>query len=783
MSYLSVLRTFILFAFMPYLLFAHSFLTPQIKNHGTYKSEFHNLEVYRPLLGHVPADVVSAKRIALMDEESTLKLSIVLSLNDEASLDEYLVDIHSPNNHRFGHHLGQDEFMARFAPTDDQVDLVVSYLSHNGLFVESIEPNRLIIKVSGKVSHINRLFHTEIYHYEDEAGEKFYAPAYELQIDKSMPILSVLGLENRVKARSHLKVINPDEVSVKTTIDGQLVAGYTPSDIKKAYSLGNLNGAGQTLALFQLDGFSQSDITAYANAFGLPNTPLEVILVDGFSGKPGNGAGEVTLDIELMMALSSGVTKILVYEGPNTTAGVVDTYNRIATDNRAKSVSTSWGLSESQSQGSTIQAQNQIFKQMAAQGQAIFAASGDSGAYDDGKNLGVDDPASQPLVVGVGGTNLTLNADKSYSKETTWSHGSGIGQGGGGGISSVWSIPTWQQGLATSLNKVSNTMRTVPDISLDADPQTGYAIYFNGDWTVFGGTSCAAPLWAAFWAQVHQQRALNSQTALGSPNTYLYQAGTSSSYVTLFHDITLGNNGYYPAVTGYDAATGWGTFIGDKLISYLAPSGGSSPVCTKSNPLITISPSTQKATAGTTLSYTAQVTNNDSIACPASTFNLQSSVPNGFSYTLSQASLYLQAGQSGAVTIWVSSPKNATGDQVFSATATNASTPSYMTSASAVYSINAHSNLSLTITPIDAWFKAGFQANWKLYLSDDDSPISSPITIAITGPQSANGGGKTGDNGLLNVSWQTQIPGQYLITASAIYKGAPVSVQTTFTVY
>lgn len=781
------LRAFLMFAFFPYLLFGNSFLTPQIKNHGSYKLvTAHESQSLKPLLGHVPADVGRASRIAPVNESDVLKLSVVLTLNNEAELNEFLADITSPNSHMYGHFLEQNDFMARFAPTEDQVKWVSSYLSQNGITIESVEPNRMIIKVSAQVSVINRLFHTEIYHYQDELGERFYAPAYELQVDENLPILSVLGLENRIKARSHLKMINPSQVAEKKMIDGKLVSGYAPSDIKKAYSFSsNLNGAGQTLALFELDGFTQSDVTAYEKAFGLPNVPLEVILVDGFSGSPGSGAGEVTLDIELMIALSPGVAKIIVYEGPNTTSGLVDTYNKIATDNRAKSISTSWGLSEKQSQGSTIQSENQIFKQMAAQGQALFAASGDSGAYDDGTTLGVDDPASQPMVVGVGGTNLTVNADKSYAKETTWSHGSGPGQGGGGGISTVWSIPTWQQGVANSSNKASSTMRNVPDVALDADPATGYAIYFGGSWTVFGGTSCAAPLWAAFWAQVNQQRALNAQTALGFPNTFLYQAGSSTSYSTIFHDITVGTNGYYPAVAGYDAATGFGTFFGDKLVAYLAPSSGPSPVCTKANPTISITPSTQSGAPGSTLSYSVAVANNDSSACAASSFNLSGVMPSGFNYSVSQSSLSIQPGQSGSISLSVTSPANAAlGDQPFSVTAVNASDSSFSGSGSGVYSVQVASNLALKISPVNAWFARGYLALWRLTLTNNQTPVAgATVNVAITGPQSVSGSGQTGSTGLLNVSWRPGLPGKYLITASTTYQGNPVSVQTSFIVY
>ena len=150
----------------------------------------------------------------------------------------------------------------------------------------------------------------------------------------------------------------------------------------------------------------------------------------------------MTLDIELQIALAPGASKIIVYEGPNSNTGVVDTYNRIATDNLAKQISTSWGLSEGQSSAAVISSENAAFQQMAAQGQSIYAASGDSGAYDNGSTLSVDDPASQPYMVGVGGTQLFVNSGETYNHETTWNvNGTVSGGAGGGGVSSSGAFP------------------------------------------------------------------------------------------------------------------------------------------------------------------------------------------------------------------------------------------------------------------------------------------------------------------------------------------------------
>ncbi|HXW53303.1 MAG TPA: protease pro-enzyme activation domain-containing protein, partial [Myxococcota bacterium] len=633
--------------------FAQSFLKPHIVNHGDYKIESSASQVpLRPLYGHVPFDVGNAREVAPVEGHKILNLSIVLELNNEEELDRFLIDAVSPHNGAYQKFLSQEEFIEKYAPRIEHVESVIQHLTDRGIRPESVEPNRLIVKASGTVEQINRAFHTQITYYEDRYGKQFYAPAYELQVDAALPILSVHGLENRIKARSYLKA-RGETLAFNPIADSQS-QGLTPSGIRQAYSLpSNLNGTGQVLALFELDGFTASDITGYENAFGLPNVPIDIVLIDGFNGQPGDGAVEVTLDIQLMIALAPGVSKIIVYEGPNGGSGLIDTYNKIATDNLASSISTSWGLSESESAGSIIQSENQIFKQMVAQGQVLYAASGDSGAYDNGSTLSVDDPASQPFVVGVGGTHLNVDAHGNYVSETTWSYGSGPGEGGGGGISSIWSIPSWQKEVANSSNLGSTTMRNVPDVSLDADPETGYLIYYGGQWGLVGGTSCAAPLWAAFTALVNQQRASNGAASLGFPNPLLYQAAASSSYDSLFHDIVVGTNGYYPAVVGYDLATGLGSYIASQLISYLA--GVASPVCTRANPSISITPSTQSGSIGQTLSYTANISNNDTSACGSSTFDLTTVLPAGFSVNVNPTSLSISPGQTGTATLQVTS--------------------------------------------------------------------------------------------------------------------------------
>src|SRR5262249_37948230 len=142
---------------------------------------------------------------------------------------------------------------------------------------------------------------------------------------------------------------------------------------------------------------------------------------------------------------------------------------------------------------------------------------------------------------------------------------------GGGGISVVWPIPSWQVGVVSAASKGSTSSRNVPDVSLNADPNTGYAIFYRNTWWIFGGTSCAAPLWASFTSLVNQKRASNGKSTLGFANPALYSIATGANYTTNYHDIADGStNLFYPAVTGYDDATGWGSFNGTNLLNSLA---------------------------------------------------------------------------------------------------------------------------------------------------------------------------------------------------------------------
>ncbi len=538
------------------------------------------------LSGHVPSKAVSdAVFLKNLDAATHVPVTFMLPLRNKEELEALVQRIYDPTDHQYyGKYLTPEEFAARFAPTEEEYNTVIAYAKSLGLTVTGTHSNRILLNVSGPTESIETAFNLRLHQYQKSDGRTFYAPNNDPEVPASIAsiIHGIVGLDNHAVWHT----FNRRKQTMEGSMEGLLISnktshahpsgpggGYSPSDLSIAYNLNGVaaNGSGQIIALFELAAYQASDINEYTKYFGLPSAQLKNILVDGGS-KSGINA-EVTLDIELAIAFAPE-SQIYVYEGPNSNQGVLDTYNRIATDNLAKQVSTSWGLGENLVNAQYLQAENAIFLQMAAHGQTIYSAAGDSGAYDDypSRALVVDDPASQPYVVGVGGTKLTVNSGSgAYSNELVWNDGLGNGAGGGG-VSTVWTIPTWQADVSTVYSK---THRNVPDVSLNADPDTGYSIYYGGHWQIYGGTSCAAPLWAAFTARVNQELVASQKPVLGFANPSLYAIGVGTSYTHNFHDITSGNNYYYSAHTGYDNASGWGSFNGANLFTSLT--GSTSP--------------------------------------------------------------------------------------------------------------------------------------------------------------------------------------------------------------
>ncbi|MBS0585991.1 MAG: S53 family peptidase [Verrucomicrobia bacterium] len=594
---------------------------------------------------HVPYQAVAnAAFLHQLDPTTKVPFTFVLPLRDEEVLEDLVRRMYDPSDEEhYGKYLTSEEFTERFAPTEDDYNAVIAYAKSVGLTVSGTHPNRTLLNVEAESESVENAFSLCLHHYQDASGRKFYAPDNDPQIPAEIAgiVRGVVGLDNSAFRRpfnrenTEVELLEPLHIGSSVSPSGPGGA-YAPHDIVTAYNLTGapVDGSGQIIALFELASYSPSDINTYARYFGLPTPQLKDVLVDGGS-RTGIDA-EVTLDIELALALAPR-SQIYVYEGPNSAQGVVNTYNRIATDNIAKQVSTSWGLGESLASPQEIQAERAIFLQMAAHGQTIYAAAGDSGAYDNydqdsSRTLMVDDPASQPYVIGVGGTRLAVNRTTgAYESESIWNNGLGNGAGGGG-VSVVWPIPSWQANVATAYSK---SYRNVPDVALHSDSSLGYAIYHAGRWRMYGGTSCAAPLWAAFTALVNQQLVAKQKPVLGFANPVFYAIGNSASFKTAFHDVTTGNNLYYSAGAGYDNASGWGSFNGMNLFGMLTnsqPTPPTPPPVPAKTPVLAIAMTHNAVFVdGQTGAYRIKVSNQGT-ASTSGAVNVAVMLPKGLTY-------------------------------------------------------------------------------------------------------------------------------------------------------
>jgi kumamolisin len=526
------------------------------------------------LPGHLVPALKGAAPLQAANTQQSLNLVISLQLSNPSGLQALIAaqnDAHSSLYHQY---LTSEQFLSNFAPSQAKVNAVVSFLSSQGLKVQSVAANRLTIDATGTMAAAEHAFNVQIANYNYQ-GHVVYAPTSEPSVPASLAgtILNIAGLDN-VSQPHHSSLLASGKSAAKKPGLGPN-GGFTPSEIRTAYDMNPLiglsDGTGQNIAIVELDGYIPNDVNTYLNNYSLGSPKYTNILVDGATNTPGVQGAEADLDLEVVSAVAPGATQ-RVYIGPNTFQGFIDVFNRIVSDNIAKVVSNSWGLCESAAGNSTMQAFHNVFSAGVAQGQAFFSSTGDAGAYDCGTTtLAVDYPGSDPNVVGVGGTSLFTTAGGVYSSETAWScpgcTGPGLplnGLGTGGGLSSFWAQPAYQTGPGIS-NQLTNGKRAVPDVSIDGDPQTGLSVYctitasFCIGWDVFGGTSVSSQLWAGIAVDINGYLAASNQPTLGSASAALYHLFNTAQVFPAYHDITSGNNLFYPATANYDLASGIGT--------------------------------------------------------------------------------------------------------------------------------------------------------------------------------------------------------------------------------
>jgi subtilase family serine protease len=521
------------------------------------------------LRGHVPGIVPRLQPLGRCPDTNNLYLAIGLPLRNREALANLLQELYDPASPNYRQYLTPEQFTEQFGPTESEYQTVIDFAKTNGLTVVATHGNRVLLDVSGPAANVEQTFHVKLNVYRHPTGNRtFYAPDTEPSVNATVPILDVSGLDNYRRPHPHLVAQSTSAVTGAVPKAGSGPSGqYFGGDFRAAYVPGvALRGSGQAVGLVEFDGYYLKDITNYEATAGFTNVPLQNVLIDGFSGTPtsdANAVAEVSLDIEMAIAMAPALARVVVFEGNPNNFIPNDVLNTMAASNSLKSLSCSWGWG-----GGPSDTTDGIFLQMAAQGQTFFNASGDSDAFTTGSSSanGVDNPSlpnapsSSPYITQVGGTSLTTSGTN-WSSETTWNAGGNTGSSGG--ISSFYAIPAWQLGVNMTTNQGSTNYRNIPDVAL-----TGaniYVYYNNGSKSTFAGTSCAAPLWAGFIALVNQQAAASSQPPVGFINPALYAIAKSTNYLSNFHDITTGNNfrsgstTKFAATNGYDLCTGWGT--------------------------------------------------------------------------------------------------------------------------------------------------------------------------------------------------------------------------------
>ena len=520
------------------------------------------------VLTHHVRDVVrdgTVQSVGQLPATQMMSLDIVLPLGDEAGLQTFLGDLYDPSSSSYHHYVTPAEFTAKFGPSQEQYDAVVQFAQMHGLTVTGGSRDGMDVQIKGPVSAVQSAFHVTMRTYQHPTENRiFYGPDTEPTTDLAFPLWNISGMDNysiphpMLEKKSDYAAAHgmsvEDVVSHATTGSGPS-ASFLGSDMRAAYYGGTaLTGAGQNMGLLEFYGTDLTDLTTYfKNAKQTNNVPITLLSTDGTSTactdtRAGGDCDdtEQTLDMTQAIGMAPGLASLTVYVGSTGTAIIssMTTHSPLPT-----TIGCSWGWTPADP--STL---NPYFEKMAAQGQNFFAAAGDASTWSASNEAW---PADNAYVVSVGGTDLvTSSAAGPWKSETAWVDG-------GGGISpDKIAIPSWQQlsGVITTTNKGSKTYRNGPDVSANAN----FTFYTCADQKAceaneYGGTSFAAPMWAAFIALVNQQRVASKLATIGFINPTIYAQNVTSSYDTDFHDVSSGTSGSYSAVTGYDLVTGWGS--------------------------------------------------------------------------------------------------------------------------------------------------------------------------------------------------------------------------------
>ncbi|MGH7764905.1 MAG: S53 family peptidase [Candidatus Dormibacteraceae bacterium] len=457
-----------------------------------------------------------------------------------------------------GHTVTSAAYAAEFGPDTTAVERAVSGLENVGFRV-SWQPGSGIIGADGPAPAAAALLDVGIESYRLGDGSIFYATLDQPRLPPQLAAVasSVSGLDDYRHVRSF--AVRP--------------GGLNPTDVIAFYDLkpmrdARLDGSGETIMLPEIDDLPNlSDLNKFATEFGLPPFgPLLTIKRDPTWGTPQKPGGETVLDLEIIHEIAPAAKLVIYLSAPDFGHGD-RAFDQLVTDHLGSIISESLGACEPDTPGGHRNTYATIEDRAVALGMSHFVATGDNGAFTCGEDQDAAGsfPSTLPTVTAVGGTSVFESKQGAYFRESAW--GSPLDQSGsGGGTSQFYPAPDFQK---SETQAAGHGMRQVPDVSADADPATGFHIFFGGREGQAGGTSAATPLWAATVALIDQDMKKKGLREVGFANPAIYWMGENSAKFAArpFHDVTTGNNLAYDATAGWDFATGWGSMDGAALDS------------------------------------------------------------------------------------------------------------------------------------------------------------------------------------------------------------------------
>jgi kumamolisin len=502
---------------------------------------------------------VRAGLIGATPARTPISFSVVLRLH-QARLHRFIAGLYDPRSLVYHDFIDARTFGRRFGVSDRQLSELRSALHQGGITITEQFPQRTAVDAVAPAAVVDRFFGVRLMDYLAAGGRRFHSPlaAPVIPLALRRVIIGVAGLHGSVLPRT-------DDVPATGVTPAMGAVAY---DIAPLYARG-IRGQGEAVAVVETSKFQQSDLDSFTRQFGLPSFAPQNIPTpqDGpASDQSSPGEQETELDVEIIHEVAPDA-QVLDYNAPNTTASGADTLgdmlDNIVAQGRVSIVSDSMGYCELGFPLADLQRDEQAIEAAVSHGISIFKSTGDAGAYQcerfnsSDHRLSVEWPASSPGVVAVGGTALSVSSTGAYAGETAWEDVLEKG-GGGGGLSAVFPRPRWQRAPGV-INGYSDGNRQIPDVSANADPNTGWALVTGGSLGRTAGTSAAAPFWAGAMALIEQYARRHGIAHLGFVDPMLYRIASTPQPAPPFHDVTIGTNRYYPATSGWDFATGLGS--------------------------------------------------------------------------------------------------------------------------------------------------------------------------------------------------------------------------------